>query len=300
MNNRRRAMIHKDSGRDYLCFTALEQGTFTFSIHSAVTTGRINHISYSIDGGKTWVTAYKETNKSVRLTTPIIKPGGRVLWKGKGGGAAAFNINRTCRFSATCLFEASGNAMSVFYEDTFENQKYATTYLFAGLFSYCDKIVKASILPNIGVRGNSYAYMFCGCTNLIEGPELHATSLYARCYRNMFDGCTSLIKAPNLPAITLNTACYTYMFAGCTSLTTAPTLPATKLVSICYEGMFDGCTSLNHVKAMFTTEPSDDYTLDWLNGVAANGTFVKNSAAEWTNRGTNAIPENWTIQIANE
>ena len=62
--------------------------------------------------------------------------------------------------------------------------------------------------------------------------------------------------------------------------------------------MFLGCTSLNYIKAMFTTTPSTTYTANWVNGVSATGTFVKNSAASWTTTGNNGIPNGWTVQTA--
>jgi len=92
------------------------------------------------------------------------------------------------------------------------------------------------------------------------------------------------------------------LFKGCTGLTSAENLilPATTLIDNCYYYMFDGCTSLNYIKTMFTTTPSGSspnyYTTDWVNGVAASGTFVKNSAATWTTTGVNGIPEGWTIE----
>jgi hypothetical protein len=90
------------------------------------------------------------------------------------------------------------------------------------------------------------------------------------------------------------------MFIGCTSLVTAPNLPATTLVNNCYSNMFGGCSSLNYIKAMFTTTPSSSYTIKWVNGVAASGTFVKNSAATWTTTGVNGVPSGWTVETANE
>ena len=93
------------------------------------------------------------------------------------------------------------------------------------------------------------------------------------------------------------------MFTGCTSLTTAPELPATELAdgaNGCYGGMFLGCTKLNYIKAMFTTTPSTLYTNQWVSGVAANGTFVKNSAATWNVTGVNGIPSGWTVETATE
>ena len=86
------------------------------------------------------------------------------------------------------------------------------------------------------------------------------------------------------------------MFQGCTSLTTAPELPATTLVSNCYNNMFQGCTNLNYIKAMFTSVPSSSYTSNWVSGVSSTGTFVKNSAATWTNTGVNGIPTGWTVE----
>ena len=88
------------------------------------------------------------------------------------------------------------------------------------------------------------------------------------------------------------------MFYNCTSLTTAPVLPATTLATYCYSGMFQGCTNLSYIKALFTTTPSSTYTGSWVDGVAANGTFVKSSSASWTTRGVNGIPSGWTVETA--
>jgi hypothetical protein len=60
--------------------------------------------------------------------------------------------------------------------------------------------------------------------------------------------------------------------------------------------MFKDCTSLNYIKAAFTTTPSESYTVGWVDGVAASGTFYKNSTAEWDVTGTSGIPSGWTVQ----
>ena len=102
-----------------------------------------------------------------------------------------------------------------------------------------------------------------------------------------------------LPATTLANDCYSYMFYDCSSLVNAPALPATTLTQYCYSNMFRGCTKLNYIKAMFTTTPSSTYTSNWVNGVSPTGTFVKNSAATWTDTfGVDAIPEGWTVETA--
>lgn len=49
---------------------------------------------------------------------------------------------------------------------------------------------------------------------------------------------------------------------------------------------------------MFTTTPSTTYTSNWVQGVAASGTFIKNSSATWNVTGDNGIPTGWTVQTA--
>ena len=77
-------------------------------------------------------------------------------------------------------------------------------------------------------------------------------------------------------------------------------LPATTLVSNCYMYMFYNCSNLNYIKAMFTTTPSNTYTSNWVRGIAATGTFVKNSAAQWNVTGIHGVPSGWTVETASE
>ena len=58
--------------------------------------------------------------------------------------------------------------------------------------------------------------------------------------------------------------------------------------------MFYGCIKLNNVKCLATTLETNA-TTDWLEGVAVNGTFVKNSTTIWPT-GTSGIPTGWTVQ----
>ena len=169
---------------------------------------------------------------------------------------------------------------------------------YQNMFSGCTSLTTAPELPATTLEFNCYGGMFSGCTSLTTTPELPATTLAQYCYQNMFYNCTALVNAPALPATTLSTFCYYWMFEGCTSLTTAPELPATTLVSNCYAFMFHNCTNLNYVKAMFTTDPTTDtYLYGWLDDVSSTGTFVKNSAATWTNEQAH-IPAGWTVQTA--
>ncbi len=169
---------------------------------------------------------------------------------------------------------------------------------YASMFSGCTSLITTPELPATTLAKNCYASMFDGCTSLTTAPELPATTLANNCYASMFYGCRALTTAPELPATTLADNCYQYMFKDCTSLTTAPVLPATTLAKSCYNYMFSGCSRLNYIKAMFTTTPSTSYTNNWVSGVAATGTFVKNSAAEWDVSGDNGIPSGWTVETA--
>ncbi len=170
---------------------------------------------------------------------------------------------------------------------------------YSNMFRSCTALTTAPELPATELDANCYSSMFSGCTALTTAPELPATTIAARCYKYMFYDCTALVNVPTiLPATTLYQECYQNMFGRCTSLTTAPELPALELVESCYYHMFDGCSNLNYVKAAFTTAPNGDYgyTGQWLKGVAATGTFYKNSAAEWTYNGISGVPSGWTVE----
>ena len=170
-----------------------------------------------------------------------------------------------------------------------------TNYCYQSMFNGCTGLTTAPELPATTLADDCYNYMFEACTSLETAPTLPATTLASGCYSQMFYDCTGLTTAPELPATTLADYCYYSMFVGCTNLVNAPTLPATTLASGCYRYMFKGCSSLNYIKAMFTTTPSTEYTSDWVDGVAASGTFIKNSAATWTTTGVNGIPSGWTV-----
>ena len=167
---------------------------------------------------------------------------------------------------------------------------------YSSMFNKCTGLTTAPELPATTLAKQCYSHMFTNCTGLTTTPELPATTLAELCYSCMFWGCTGLTTAPELPATTLAKDCYGQMFQDCTGLTTAPELPATTLVNYCYKYMFKGCTNLNYIKALFTTAPSSSYTNSWVEGVSSTGTFVKNENATWDVRGTNGIPEGWTVE----
>lgn len=138
--------------------------------------------------------------------------------------------------------------------------------------------------------------LFWDCTGLTHAPDLPSTHLGSSAYDTMFCGCTSLTEAPELPATDLgNDYCYSQMFAGCTSLTKAPYLPATNLKHTCYLVMFQNCTSLNEIKIAYTGSFSTYYMENWVDGVAASGTFYY-KGNDTSNFGSSAIPTGWNVR----
>ena len=278
-----------------------------------------NTYEYSKDN-VTWTSATSSTSISAVA-------GERVFFRASGLTASSSNgIGKFTISNGDC--NVGGNVMSMVYGADFKGkteitQTYQFYQLFTGasrivnagglalpatklsdycyryLFNGCSSLVTAPALPATTLANYCYSYMFSGCKSLVNAPALPATTLATNCYNYMFQGCTSLVNAPALPATTLANYCYSYMFNGCTSLVNAPALPATTLVSSCYSYMFNGCTSLNYIKAMFKTTPSTSYLNKWVDGVSPSGTFVKNSAATWTDTfGVSAIPEGWTVETA--
>lgn len=256
--------------KPYLKFKALEAGTFTLTIPSGVTDSALTSISYSTDGGNTWTTT-QNTSSNVTITTPTIAAGDYILWKGTGSAMATSNTVYS-NFSSTGNFAASGNIMSLLFENTFEDEKVLpnTSYIFAKLFKDCTGMTTPPELPATTLRNRCYGNMFDGCTSLTSMPMLPATILADGCYSEMFEGCTSLVVAPRIKARTFyNSSCYMmfdgcsslttipefvpevvgpnccrYMFRRCTSLTVAPDLPATTAPTACYQQMFTECTGL--------------------------------------------------------
>ena len=135
---------------------------------------------------------------------------------------------------------------------------------------------------------------FSSCTNLQHitiGENVRYIGSYA------FSGCTSLTLAPSsigsssthMPA----SAC-TNMFFNCRSLTTAPELPVRTLRTYSYSGMFTGCAKLNSITCLATNISASNCLSNWVNGVAASGTFTKAAGVSWP-RGTSGIPSKWTV-----
>ena len=268
----------------YLTFEMLEDG----EIFCSNMCDNEMTLSYSLNDGKTWTNVNWTTNdEMITAIIPNLSTGDRVQVRGNLIEVSPEGSHCGCRIEPATLdfedlsnstpnrYNISGNPMSLYYWDDFQEIDEVWDNAFNGFFE---------------------GTLVVSAENLYIGFSTLAT----QCYEYMFRGCTSLTTAPELPATTLANRCYFGMFDGCTSLTTAPELPATTLVQYCYQYMFSGCSNLNYIKAMFTTTPSATYTYNWVSGVAASGTFVKNSAATWDVTDTYGVPTGWTIETASE
>lgn len=210
----------------YLTTEALESGTITFTIPSAVLATRVADVSYRKNKGE-WVTT-TNTSSDVVITVNV-NADDVVEWKGNatvyaGGGT----FESASHWGGTATFNAYGNLMSMLYADDFRGK---TTY------------------PSTTARATQHMFSYSlviDATNLI----LAATTCYNQAYMCLFDYCTSLIYPPAiLPALVIKHAMYYNMFRGCTSMTTMPTILAEEIEennSLHYAGMFDGCSALQY------------------------------------------------------
>ena len=229
------------------------------------------------------------------------------------------------KFDGTSKFNISGNIMGLidgFNEVTTIPSLYCFYKLFLGVSLIYD--ASALRLPAKVIKGAAYYEMFKNCNNMVAGPDIDGTdnSGYGGT-TGMFYGCTSLVECPKfsfetvgtiacremfmncyelinppkiLPATTLADSCYQSMFYSCHKIRFAPELPAKTLVNGCYKFMFADCKELRYVKALFTTNITNNtgYTTNWMYGVnTSTGVFVKAVDATWSLSGESGIPTNW-------
>ena len=258
---------------NYLCFTALESGTFSFTIGTNISTRYYSYVEYSTDNCVTWVKTNNVDSTQIVVTTPTVAAGDKVYWRGSGIYVSNyFNNNRFSQFSSTGKFDASGNIASLCGLNNFDTWEVTATecqfaWLFSGTqvvdagdlilpkftkdrpyyhcFENCTELLVMPDIPNQDtLYSESFIAMFWGCSKLVSAKSLPATTLASGCYSSMFYGCSSLTTPPLLQATVMESSCYLQMFYNCISLTSAPALNSTSLASNCYRGMFSGCISL--------------------------------------------------------
>ena len=304
----------KPNPGESMCLTFVSSGKSTIALIKEGEPYEIT-LEYSVDGG---VWDPYTIGETVELAD-----GGELMFRAGEDGNDKFSAGyeNYYKFVISGKVDSKGNVMSLLDRDCKADSvpEAGFIYLFANcdglmstpvlpakslapgcylaMFAGCTNLTEAPALPAMELAAGCYSSMFNGCMGLTEAPELPAMKLVPNCYSNMFTYCTSLTETPALPATELAMMCYYCMFSGCTSLMKAPALPATELASRCYYRMFYGCTNLNYVKSLFTDEPSEEATYNWLSGVSSTGTFVKSKDATWDVRGDDGIPEGWTVEI---
>lgn len=262
---------------NYLCFTALEDGEFTYRISLNTGLSLFSYIEYSIDEGTTWVRADNVDGEAVSISTPTIPAGGKVYWRGEGESCSTrFGSDLYSYFSSTGKFNVSGNVFSLLIKKFDENSTRGQFNVFNSLFQNC-KVVDASelILGNVSGGFNTYQAFFKNCIYLTGAPALQSDNLRPSQFNEMFRGCTSLTTAPELLSTTLSQSCYQRMFYGCTSLVNVQsTLPALAMTNGCYLSMFEGCTSLINIPNIQATTLADSCFYDMFRNCTSVTTTI--------------------------
>lgn len=264
--------------------------SITLTIHTNVGTDLLQSVSYSTNEGASWTTVNNADSTTVTVTSPVVKKGKRVCFKGIGSSYAT--SQQSSSFSGTNAYAVEGNIMSLLYGDQYEEQKtLSTQYCFryllghGNLYSarelelpattlspYCyifllynsnNLTEPPRILPATTLAEGCYARMFWG-TKITESPILPATTLAPYCYESMFRQ-SSIITAPELPITTLAPQCYSSMFRD-SALSVAPELPATTLETGCYSEMFYNCTNLQECPDLPATTLANTCYTDMFRG----------------------------------
>lgn len=312
---------------DYLCFTALEQGRFTLSVSSYVTTTYLSYIEWSKDG-RNWNRTTNENN-GMTINVDVVQ-GDKVYWRGSGVTMTSLSAgaDRGSIFSSTANFDASGHIMSLLQGGDFNDDalvNYSTsgirnvtfarifedceklinaqdlvlpkfsswyTYIFYQAFHNCTGLVTAPQLPTIEMSQSCFFGMFNGCTSLLEASDILATTAASECCRGMYVGCTSLTNTGNIAFTTLAANCCRQMFYGCSSITSSSLLISATLAENSYYAMFYNCSSLSYVKCLATDISANGCLTNWLYNVSSTGTFIQAEGVEWP-RGASGIPTGW-------
>ena len=249
----------------YLTFECVDSqwSELDFIVPEWLPISMVEYVEVSVDGGRTWDFYENDGETGISIIIDEVPLDNKVMFRGSATQYAGlvYIDDETSTTLVYSYFDGNGGNFKVYGN-------------IMSLF-YEDNFIDRSF--NNGTNYNCYS-LFYNFTGLVDASNLilPSISLKDHCYGSMFNGCTSLIKAPELLAITL--------------------------VDFCYANMFSGCTNLRYIKAMFTTTPSlsspPGYTMSWVYNVAATGTFIKNSNANWSLTGDYGVPTGWTIQTA--
>ena len=139
----------------------------------------------SRDGGNTWTDYTINTVITLNISD-------EVSFRAKADRTTNQVYNSYFYFEMTGKIEAWHNVMSLYRTNDFATYNTVLRYAFYGMFSGCQSLTKAPVLPATRLNQSCYEFMFSNCQSLTKAPELPATYLSELCYDRMFSGCQSL------------------------------------------------------------------------------------------------------------
>ena len=225
----------------------------------------------------------------------IYDGGGQVIWQ-KGSTPPTptpenFYLKNESSSTNSMYFDASkayGMILGVYYSTDGTNWTYLDRYV---TINFSDKLyLKSDDFYLIGA--DFFANISC-TQNFSLGGDITTLSPDVKLY-SLFSNNTNLISVSNIDMSNVgNTSVkFSNIFSGCTNLTDCIDLSG--VTSGYFENMYNGCSSLN--RAVAPTLSSIGNSLNnWLNGVAASGTFYNYYSAIPLNSAS-GVPSGWTYQ----
>lgn len=219
---------------NYFYFEALQDGTFTLTIHASLSTSDLSYVEYSTDMGDTWVKTNNIDSSTVTITTPTITTGNRVLWRGSGIRYST-STSVFSRFTATGNFNAGGYINSLCYGDAVKTNT-VSTYRYIYLFYSNTKLRSAEDVIFPTGSANQYCQgMFRLCSYLKSAPLLRATSTASNMYREMYYDCTRLERVVTLTTSSATGTYYNWL----------KNVPTTCLLVVNYNASASHITTIN-------------------------------------------------------
>ena len=198
-----------------------------------------------------------------------------------------------------------GNIMSLLFGGQCDKHRDLTgyDYAFYKLFYNSNAVVDTQVLNGIDIFSPySFAYAFAGCSLYYWVVIDRPITLSPYCFYNAFanNNVSEYAGGDSYDPIILPDApfaphCYDSMFANTRNLH-AITIPQHSLAEGCLNNTFAGSSDLALITYLSLDAPNEQCCLNWVDGVADSGAFVKTGDAEWEDEfGVSAIPEGWEI-----
>ena len=165
-----------------LTFRASQDGSTVKLTKTGSPSGRFQT---SRDGGNTWSDYTIDTVITLNISD-------EVSFRAKADRTSVQRYDVYFQFNMTGKIEAWHNVMSMYRTSDFATYNTVLRYAFYGMFSGCQSLTKAPVLPATRLDQCCYEFMFSNCQSLTKAPELPATTLAEFCYDRIFSGCQSL------------------------------------------------------------------------------------------------------------